>query len=285
MGVNVLYVTFARMARRVRRVVGVQVGVAVLILTLTDVLIRPLGITGAGVAFAGGEAIMAFIVLPSVVRQYKHPDMAPSFGPDAVLVARGAEGGGTSKVQSGERTLQHISGAEDEIPLSYPDSHAQESSLPVSPSRGRDIVTLRSDGVAWKGSVLHRPLRYVQTGIAPGKLRVRNIVSMTLLVADLVVLGMTIGDFHGPVRLVLGLVLGAVIPGWSVVGLLRLRNAALEAALTVAVSFALLMVAAQILLTVHAWHLDVLEEATSAVCLPSLIWQSLRARGTLEDSI
>jgi uncharacterized membrane protein len=97
---------------------------------------------------------------------------------------------------------------------------------------------------------------------------------MSLLVADLVVLVMTVGNLHGPVRLVLGLILGLVVPGWCVVGLLRLENAALEVGLTVAVSLALCMVVAQVLLTVHAWHLVVFEEVTCVLCLPSLIWQA-----------
>jgi O-antigen/teichoic acid export membrane protein len=88
MGVNVLYVTFARMARRVRRVVAMQVGLAALVLALTEVLIGHIGITGAGVAFAAGQAIMACLVFPSVLRQYRRTDMGPSFAPGASLVTR-----------------------------------------------------------------------------------------------------------------------------------------------------------------------------------------------------
>ena len=88
MGVNVLYVTFARMARRVRRIVVVQVLGPLLTLALTDLLLKPAGILGAGLALLGGQAVMAMILLPSVVRQYRRPDMAPSFAPGAYLVAR-----------------------------------------------------------------------------------------------------------------------------------------------------------------------------------------------------
>jgi hypothetical protein len=102
----------------------------------------------------------------------------------------------------------------------------------------------------------------------------RQYMSLALLLVDLLALGMTLGDLHGPIRFVSGLILGAVIPGWSVVGLLRLSHAALEIALSVTVSFTLLMIAAQIILTVHAWHLLVLEEVTCMACLPSLFWQS-----------
>jgi O-antigen/teichoic acid export membrane protein len=79
MGVNVLYVTFARVARRVRRIMAVQVGVAVLILGLMELLIKPFGLTGAGLAFLVGQAIVAAIVTPSIVRQYRRADMAPNF--------------------------------------------------------------------------------------------------------------------------------------------------------------------------------------------------------------
>ena len=88
MGVNVLYVTFARLARRVRRVVVTQLCVTGLVLTMLALLLGPLGITGAGVAFLGGQALVAIAVLPSVVRQYRHADMAPGFADDAALVAR-----------------------------------------------------------------------------------------------------------------------------------------------------------------------------------------------------
>jgi uncharacterized membrane protein len=104
----------------------------------------------------------------------------------------------------------------------------------------------------------------------------RAVASLMLLVVDLGALVFAFANLHGPVRLVLGLVLGAVVPGWSVVGLLKLGNVALEVGLTVAVSLALLMVAAQVLLAAHAWHLVVLQEVTGLVCLPPLAWQFLR---------
>jgi O-antigen/teichoic acid export membrane protein len=88
MGVNVLYMTFARMARRIRRIVAVQVSLAVLVLSLTDLLIGHIGIAGAGVAFAAGQALVACSVLPSVVRQYRRAGMAPGFAPKGTLVVR-----------------------------------------------------------------------------------------------------------------------------------------------------------------------------------------------------
>lgn len=94
MAINVVYITFARLARRIRRVFIVQFSIATIVLTLSYVLIQRNGITGAGVAFLVGQGVVALILLPSVVRQYRHPDMAPSFAPGAKLVnrSRGASG-------------------------------------------------------------------------------------------------------------------------------------------------------------------------------------------------
>jgi hypothetical protein len=101
-----------------------------------------------------------------------------------------------------------------------------------------------------------------------------------LLLVDLAALGVTVGGVHGSVRFILGVTLGLVVPGWSVVGWLKLDNAALEFALTVGTSLALLTLTAQILVTVHVWHLFGIQVATCLICLPSLagqcrgLWQS-----------
>jgi uncharacterized membrane protein len=131
------------------------------------------------------------------------------------------------------------------------------------------------DAVATKGTFNPgRPFSYVRDGSA------RATFSLILMMADIAALAVTIANLHDVARFVLGLALSGVIPGWSVVGLLRLRNFALELALTVAVSFASLMTFAQILMTVHAWHPEALEIIVSAVCLPLLYWQSRERRET-----
>ena len=107
----------------------------------------------------------------------------------------------------------------------------------------------------------------------PHKLLTRQTASMILVVIDLAVLGLTLADVHGSVRLVLGLVLGGFIPGWSVVGLFKLGHPALELSLTVGMSFVLLMLAALVLMTVHEWHLQGLEEVTCVLCFPLLLRQ------------
>lgn len=101
-----------------------------------------------------------------------------------------------------------------------------------------------------------------------------SLLSTFLLWVDVLVLVMTFAGMHGPVRLIFGLVFGLLIPGWSIVGPLGLGNGALAFGLTVAVSFALLMVCAQLLMAFHAWHLVALEEVTGLACLPSLVRQS-----------
>jgi uncharacterized membrane protein len=105
------------------------------------------------------------------------------------------------------------------------------------------------------------------------RLVTRRTISMALVAVDVTVLILTLSHVHGPLRLVVGLILGAFIPGWSLIGPFKLADAALEVSLSVAMSLALLMLTAQVLMTVHEWHLLVLEEVTCVVCLPSLIWQ------------
>ncbi len=108
--------------------------------------------------------------------------------------------------------------------------------------------------------------------------RVRAQISLALLVVDLMNLGLTLASVHGPIRFALGLVLGLFIPGWTIVGRLRLSNVPLEIGLTIAVSLALLMIGAQILITTHLWHLGGFEDAVCLACLPLLAWLSFGAR-------
>ena len=102
----------------------------------------------------------------------------------------------------------------------------------------------------------------------------RSLASMSLVAVDVIALVVTAAGDHGSVRFVFGVVLGLLVPGWSIIGLMKLGNAALEFSLSVGASLALLMVAAQIMITVHVWNLSGLEIGTCLVCLPSLLLQS-----------
>jgi hypothetical protein len=104
--------------------------------------------------------------------------------------------------------------------------------------------------------------------------RTRSFISRFLFLVDVVIFVMAVSDIRGPARFFLGLIFGLVIPGWSVVGLLKLKNMALEVSLTLATSLSLLMMLAQIMMTVSLWHPIVLEELISVICVPSLWWQS-----------
>jgi hypothetical protein len=136
-------------------------------------------------------------------------------------------------------------------PLSHSGSEPEDSVAPTSP-----------------------PARTWLRNSSPHSATTRALVSRFLIVVDVAVFILTVGSIHGPVRLVLGLVFGLFVPGWCIVGLLKLENAPLEISLTLAVSLSLLMVVAQILITINEWHLGALEIATCIVCLPFLILQS-----------
>lgn len=90
MGVNVLYVVFARLGRRARRLFLVPTAIAAIILTLARVLLGPLGLTGVGLAFLVGHAVVCATVLPSVIRQYRRPGMSPSYSSSALVVEDGS---------------------------------------------------------------------------------------------------------------------------------------------------------------------------------------------------
>jgi hypothetical protein len=109
----------------------------------------------------------------------------------------------------------------------------------------------------------------------------RQLLSIVLVIVDIVIFILATADLHGLVRYILGIVLGLVIPGWSAVGLLKLENAALEMSLVLASSLTFVMIAAQIMITLHQWHPVAFEEILCVVCLPPLLYQSRLVRAVL----
>ncbi len=91
LAINVLYLTFARLGRRVRRIIAMPVCGNALILVGSALLVPHLGITGVGIAFLCGQAAVTAAILPSVLRQYRRRDMAPGFASDQPLVVRGLD--------------------------------------------------------------------------------------------------------------------------------------------------------------------------------------------------
>jgi uncharacterized membrane protein len=100
------------------------------------------------------------------------------------------------------------------------------------------------------------------------------VTSRLLVLIDVTTLILTAADIHGPLRLLFGLCLGLVIPGWCLVTPLKLDNAPLELGLILSVSLSLFMVVAQILMTMDLWHLVALEEISCLICLPFLLNQA-----------
>lgn len=98
--------------------------------------------------------------------------------------------------------------------------------------------------------------------------------SKSLVAVDIVVLVMAIGNVNGAARFVFGLLFALIVPGWSIIGLIRLRDGGLEVGLTLATSLAALMISAQLLMSIGLWHLVGFEVLTCLLCLPSLIRQS-----------
>jgi len=86
MALNVLYITFGRLGRRVRRIFLIQFSIALLVLSLMISFLHTYGETGAGMAFFLGQAAIGLLVLPSLLRQFRRPTMAPGFAPTGALL-------------------------------------------------------------------------------------------------------------------------------------------------------------------------------------------------------
>ena len=69
--VNVLFLSLARVHRRMRQIVAVQAMTCVLGLGLAMVLLGPLGLPGAGVAVLIAQAVTALCVAPSLIRDLR----------------------------------------------------------------------------------------------------------------------------------------------------------------------------------------------------------------------
>jgi hypothetical protein len=105
--------------------------------------------------------------------------------------------------------------------------------------------------------------------------QVRANLSLLLVYVDLFMVAMVAAHVHGPARVLGGLTFCIVVPGWSMVGLLRLNRAPLELGLTVAAGLAALTVLGQLATTVGGWHLPFLQLLICGLCLPPLLWQAL----------
>ena len=108
----------------------------------------------------------------------------------------------------------------------------------------------------------------------PGGEFARVVVSRLFVVITALNIFLAVIDVTGPVRYLFGLALGVAIPGWAIVGRFKLHDAALEVGLSIATSVALLIISAQVLITVHFWHLTVYDVVLSFAVLPSLLTQS-----------
>ena len=111
---------------------------------------------------------------------------------------------------------------------------------------------------------------------------VRRGVLLALTTLDVLTLIAVLADVGGVPRELLGLLFVAFVPGASIVGLLRLRDAALELAVVFAFGLSSLILVAQLVITLHAWHLFALEVALLVAFLVPLgvqLAQSASLRG------
>ncbi len=83
----------------------------------------------------------------------------------------------------------------------------------------------------------------------------RRWTTRLLFILDLISLALVLAHSSGIVMLIAGMIQGLFVPGWSVVRRLKISSVALEVGLVLATSLALVMIYAQILITIDFWHL------------------------------
>ena len=115
----------------------------------------------------------------------------------------------------------------------------------------------------------------------------RFLVTASSIALDGLALAFTQAHVTGVSRFWFGLLFVLVVPGWSIVGLLRLRWPAAEVSLTIAVSFGVTLLIAQAMLWAHAWHPTAEEMGIGLGALPLLgvqLWRDPTFRTSLPRS-
>lgn len=218
---------------------------------------------GTQVFRLGGKRIPSWSAGRLAPGLYCWPDVVPDAERDLAYAA--------CQRAFGEHIVRHAAGREGfGVGGNIATSEEFERSVPLGDYEESGISPKGSDP---RMSGTQQELGQSSSGPVTGA-HARRTLSRVLLLVDITIFFMTVADVHGGLRFFLGLILGVLIPGWSVVGLLKLNNAALEIALTLASSLSLVMVAAQIFITLNLWHPIVLEEITCLLCAPALAVQS-----------
>lgn len=113
---------------------------------------------------------------------------------------------------------------------------------------------------------------------ALARLRGRNSVTVVVLAVDAFAAVLVVAGVGGPLRVALGLAAGLTVPGWAVVAHLDLRWPAAEAALTLTASLAALLLLAQLMISLGAWHPAAAWSVVSGLSAVLLIARLVRRR-------
>jgi uncharacterized membrane protein len=134
------------------------------------------------------------------------------------------------------------------------------------------------DGSETRSASAARRRAAPRTTMTPRQYRTRANLSALLVCADLAMAAMIAHHVHGTARALGGLAFCVVVPGWAIVGPLRLNRAPLELGLVVASGLCALTVVAQLAITFGEWRFTFLQLLVCGLCLPTLLWQSLVRR-------
>ena len=107
----------------------------------------------------------------------------------------------------------------------------------------------------------------------------RTVATWSALAVDAAALGLSGSGATGAPRLLAGLAFLLAVPGWAVVGFLRLGWPAAEVSLTVATSLALVLLGAQVMLWAHVWQPLALQAVVGSLAAACLVAQLCRPPG------
>jgi O-antigen/teichoic acid export membrane protein len=267
-----LTVATARIRKDVRTMTTVQVAGAVLTIGSAAWLLPSMGLTGAGIAYAGAQGIVALCCLPGLLRTLRGPRTGGPVGGAADDGGGSGSGGGGS---GGEPSGSHP-GRDSRAAVDTDGDSSGEGDTGEGDSGdgigGRDLVVTGGPGAAGGGT--RHPVHTRSAGCSPGWRTDPATVAAALAAGAIAVL---VGSgVRVPGQPVLAAAFLLWVPGAAVVGYLRLDDRVLAAALSIAASIAIGTLGAEVMLWTGTWHPRAGVLLLAVACIVAL---ALQARG------
>jgi hypothetical protein len=104
----------------------------------------------------------------------------------------------------------------------------------------------------------------------PGWMDVTSLVAATI---SLIFEFCLMAGITGPLRVGSALAFVVTVPGWTILGYARSKDALLMLSLAIGVSLTVVMLVAQVMMSVHYWHAVRMFEWSTLLCIGGLVIQ------------